>query len=331
MDRVACLAMILGDLIILTISSLFLIFRSSYTPWLSFDLSIAQAPYILSWFALASAKNAYDLNLSERDFFKRSILLWFASISFAEALRFILKYLVTSNVLSISGIVIEIVGMSFIFFSWKFGSYAVYKISSQPENRNARRILWVSFSAATVIGLLAISPFIYSVIRYSKDIYSPENAPYTAAALVPGAGVWPDGTPSITLIERVESATDLLRMGKISRVILSGSQKETTVMRQLAEASGIYKDSLLLDTHGFSTLDSCINLSQDRAFSSVVVVSQKYHLFRALYLCNSIGIESIGVSAESQAQLPETILRRYLREIGATMVGFIETQVMRVR
>jgi len=331
MNRAACLAMISGDLIILSISSLFLIFRSSYTPRLSFDLYIALAPYLLSWFALASAKNAYDLSLSKRDFFKRTILLWFASVSFAEALRFMLKYLVTSNILSISGIVIEIGGISFIYISWKFGSYAVYKISSQPENRNARRRLWISISAAAVIGLLAISPFIYSVIRYSKDIYSLEDAPYAVAALVPGAGVWSDGTPSITMIERVETATNLFRMGKISHIILSGSQYETKVMRQLVEASEINEDSLLLDTHGLSTLDSCINLFQDRAFSSVVVVTQKYHLFRALYLCNSIGIESIGVSAESQAQLPETILRRYIREIGATMVGFIETQARRVR
>jgi vancomycin permeability regulator SanA len=330
MNRVASSAMILGDLIVLLISSLFLVFRSSYTPWLSFDLSISIIPYLLSWFCLASAKHAYDLSLPKRDFIQRSILLWFVSILPAEAMRFILKYLLTSTTLTFPGIVIELVEMSIIFILWKFGSYAVYRHSSRPENQNTRRILLASIFTATVLGLLVTTPFIWSVVRYSNDIYSLKDTPYTDAALVPGAGIWSDGTPSITLIERVESASELYRMGKIRFIVLSGSQQETEVMMQLAEDSGINQDALLIDPRGFSTLNSCINLFQDRAFHRVAVVSQKYHLFRALYFCTSVGIESIGVSAESQAQLPETILRRYLREIGATVMGFLEIETMKL-
>jgi len=317
--------MILGDFIVLLISSLFLVFRSSYTPWLSFDLSISLIPYLLPWFCLASAKHAYDLSLPKQDFIRRSSLLWFVSILLAEVFRFILKYLVTSTILTFPGIVIEIVEMSFIFFLWKFGSYAVYRISSQPNNQIAKYSLWAGISALLILVLLAISPFFYSVIKYSKDIYSVEDTPYADAALVLGAGVWFDGTPSTPLIDRVEAAIGLYRMGRIGYIVLSGSQQETNIMRQLALDSGIRNDSLRLDPHGSSTLDSCINLFQDHAFQKVLVVSQKYHLFRALYLCHSVGLDSIGVSAESQA-LPETVLRGYLREIGATVMGIIKIQ-----
>jgi len=331
MRKGASLALILGDFIVILISSLFLVFRSSYTPWLSFDLSISLIPYLLSWFGLASVKNVYDLTLLERNFIQRNILLWLVSILLAEAVRFILKYLVTSTILTFPGIVTEIVQMSFIFILWKFGSYAVYRLSSQPNHQIAKRILGAGIFAILIIGLAAISPFFYSVTKYSKDIYSVDGIPNADAALVLGAGVWSDGTPSTPLIERIGTAIDLYKMGRVRYLVLSGSQQETEVMRQLAVDSGIRNNSLLLDPHGFSTLDSCINLFQDHAFPRVVVVSQKYHLFRAMYLCNSVGIESIGVSADSHSELPETILRRYLREIGATVLGFIEIQARRVR
>jgi len=324
MRRVASSAMILGDLLVLSISSLFLVFRSSYSPWLPFDLSLSLIPYLVSWFGLAFTKHAYDLDQSKRDFIRRNISLWWVSMLLAEAIRFILKLLVTSTILSFLGIVVEIIEMSFVFLTWKFGSYAIYRISSQPNNRIAKRLILVGTCASLILAVLVISPFLYSVIKYSKDIYSVEKTPYADAALVLGAGVWFDGTPSITLINRVESAIDLYRTGRTRYIVLSGSQQETKAMRQLVLGSGIRNDSLLLDLNGVSTLDSCINLLKDHAYSNVIVVSQKYHLYRALYICNSVGIDSIGVFTDSGSELPETILRRYLREIGATVLDNIE-------
>jgi len=322
--------MILGDLLVLSISSLFLVFRSSYSPWLPFDLSLSLIPYLLSWFGLASAKRAYDLNLSKRDFIRRNISLWSVSILLAEAIRFILKFLVTSTILTLLGIVVEIIGMSFVFLSWKFGSYAIYRIYSRPNNRLAKRSILVGTFTSLILAVLAISPFLYSVIKYSKDIYSVEKTPYADAALVLGAGVWFEGTPSVTLINRVESAIDLYSTGRTGYIVFSGSQQETKAMRQLVLDSGIRNDSLQLDPNGVSTLDSCINLLKDHAYSNVVVVSQKYHLYRALYICNSLGIESIGVLADSGSELPETILRRYLREIAATVLDYIEIQARKL-
>ena len=76
--------MFLGDLVVITISALLLIFRSSYEPKLLFDISVAIVPFLLMWVVLAWVGNAYDLSLSMREFMKRNILLWFTSISLAS-------------------------------------------------------------------------------------------------------------------------------------------------------------------------------------------------------------------------------------------------------
>jgi len=323
--------MFLGDLVIITISALLLIFRSSYEPKLLFDISVAVVPFLLMWIVLAWVGNAYDLSLPMREFMKRNILLWFTSISIAQMSRFVLKYLISSTISNAVWIAIEAIGISILFILWKYGSYFLYKVSSHPEKQMAKRVTWSFALAIFIVGILSLFPFAYSVLRYSEHIYSVENSPTAEAALVLGAGVWPDGTPSIVLSDRVQVARDLYEKGKIRYIVLSGSNQETESMLQLAEAFGLDSNILVLDIFGESTLDSCINMIQDHGFSNIAVISQKFHLFRALYLCDSVGIQSIGIHSDLEAQLPETILRRYLREVVATAAGFIHIQALRVR
>ncbi len=323
--------MFLGDLVIITISALLLIFRSSYEPKLLFDISVAVVPFLFMWIVLARVGNAYDLSLPMQEFMKRNILLWFTSISIAQISRFVIKYLISSEISTAIGIAIEAIGISILFILWKYGSYFLYMVSSHPEKKIAKRVIWFFVLAIFIFGILSLFPFAYSVLRYSEHIYSIENAPTAEAALVLGAGVWPDGTPSTAMADRVQAARGLYEIGRIRYIVLSGSNQETEAMLQLAEAFSLDSDILMLDTFGESTLDSCINMIHDHGFSNVAVISHRYHLFRALYLCDSMGIQSIGILSDSEAQLPETIMRRYLREVVATAAGFINIQALRWR
>jgi vancomycin permeability regulator SanA len=331
MNKAASRVMLLGDLFGISISALLLVFRSSYEPKLLFDISVAVIPFLLMWIVLARIGDAYDLRLPMREFMKRNMLLWFASVTLAQMSRFVIKYLINSTISTAIGIAIEIIAISVLFIFWKYGSYFLYKVSSRPEKQMAKRVTWSFVLAIFIVGILSLVPFAYSVLRYSEHIYSVENSPTAEAALVLGAGVWPDGSPSIVMSDRVRVARDLYEKGKIRYIVLSGSNQETESMLQLAEAFGLDNNILVLDIFGESTLDSCINMLHDHGFSNVAVISQKFHLFRALYLCDSVGIQSIGIHSDLEAQLPETILRRYLREVVATAAAFIQIQALRVR
>jgi SanA protein len=331
MNKAVSRALFICDLVVITISSLLLIFRSSYEPKLIFDVAIAVIPFLLMWIVLAQIGDAYDLSLPVREFMKRNLLLWFASISIAQIIRFIFKYLVSKSISTAIGIAIEAIGISILFLLWKWGSYLLYKVSSNPEKQMAKRVIWSLVLVILGVGVLSVFPFAYSVFRYSEHIYSVENSPTAEAALVLGSGVWSDGTPSTVMVERVRVAGDLYMNGKIRHVVLSGSERETEAMLQLAETFGLDRSSLELDISGESTLDSCFNMIQDHGFSNVAVISQKFHLFRALYLCDSMGIQSIGILSDLETPLPEIVIRRYIREVFATAVGFFEIMAMRVQ
>jgi vancomycin permeability regulator SanA len=330
MNKAARRAMFLGDLVVITISALLLIFRSSYVPKFLFDISVAVVPFLFTWIVLAWIGNAYDLSLPMREFIKRNIILWLTSISIAQISRFAIKYLINSTISTTIGMVLEAIGISVLFISWKYGSYFLYKVSSHPESQTVKRVIWSFVLTMFILGVLSPLPFVYSVFRYSKQIYSVENSPVAEAALVFGAGVWPDGTPSTIMAERVRTATDLYATGKIRYIVLSGSNQETEVMLQLAEAYGLNSNILVLDIIGESTFNSCLNMINDHSFSNVAVISQKFHLFRALYICDSVGIQSVGIISDLESRLPETVIHRYLREVFATAAGFIRIQAWRL-
>jgi vancomycin permeability regulator SanA len=331
MNKSASRAMFLGDLFIITISALLLVFRSSYDPKLIFDVSIAVFPFLLIWIILAQLGDAYDLSLPLRDFMKRNMLLWFASISIAQIFRFVFKYLVSKSISTAIGLAIEAIGISIVFFLWKCVSMFLYKVSSNPEKQMAKRVIWSLVLVILFVGVASLFPFSYAVFKYSGNVYSVENSPSAEAALVLGAGVWFDGTPSAIMVERVQAASDLYKMGKIRFIVLSGGHHEVEAMLQLAETFGLDSNRLVLDISGESTLDSCMNMIHDHGFSNVAVISQRFHLFRALYLCDSMGIQSIGILSDLETPLPETLMRRYLREVFATTVGFIQIQALRLK
>ncbi len=138
--------------------------------------------------------------------------------------------------------------------------------------------------------------------------------------LVLGCRVYSDGRLSSMLDDRVSTAISLYQAGIGNAILMSGDSRsiyydETGAMREAAMAGGIPEEAILTDPMGLSTYDSVARLLQVWNGKRVVIVTQEYHLYRALYIAEKLGIEAYGVSADKR---PYAGQARYdLREIFA--------------
>lgn len=121
--------------------------------------------------------------------------------------------------------------------------------------------------------------------------------------LVLGAAVNADGTPTTMLADRLDVATELYRAGIAPKIIMSGDNKsdyrydEVEAMKAYVVKKGIPSEDVFCDHAGICTYDSMYRAINVFEVSSMVVVTQEYHLSRALYDANSLGISTVGVSA----------------------------------
>ena len=116
------------------------------------------------------------------------------------------------------------------------------------------------------------------------------------AAIVPGAYVFPDGTPSDMLADRLVAALELVRAGKVARVIVSGGPQEVAGMRTWLERRGV---SVIADPAGLRTwltMRGAARLGVTRA----VICTQRFHLPRALYLARAVGVDAVGLVADAR-------------------------------
>lgn len=135
-----------------------------------------------------------------------------------------------------------------------------------------------------------------------------ENPP--RVAIVFGAKVWENGEPSHALYDRVITAVELYRAGRVRKILMSGDNPtenydEPTAMKATAVKLGVPAEDIVLDFAGRRTYDTCYRAKQIFEVSKAIVVTQKFHQARVLYLCNNLGIESIGITANRRKYLGE--------------------------
>jgi SanA protein len=122
-------------------------------------------------------------------------------------------------------------------------------------------------------------------------------------ALVLGARVYPNGDVSQILEDRLETALELYRAGRVSRILVSGdhgksSYDEVNTMRKWLEARGVAPGDVFLDHAGFDTYSSMVRARDVFRARSVIVVTQRFHLPRALYIARALGLEADGAAAD---------------------------------
>ena len=136
--------------------------------------------------------------------------------------------------------------------------------------------------------------------------------------LVLGAGVWSGGRPSHMLADRLDVAIDAYKAGGAPKLLMSGDHgrkeyDEVNVMKDYAIQAGIPSEDVFMDHAGFSTYESLYRAKEIFGADKIIIVSQEYHLYRALYIAKSLGIEAYGVASDYRTYYGQT--SRELREI----------------
>jgi len=159
---------------------------------------------------------------------------------------------------------------------------------------------------------------VYVERRFAARIRTVEDVPSAPVALVFGAGLASGGEPSKMLAERVSTAIHLYRTGKVEKLLLSGDNTaryhdETRAMRRYAIERGLAPEALLRDFGGISTYDSCYRAKQMFGVNKAILVTQAFHLPRALFIANSLGIDAYGIAAQPLAKNhPLDVVREFL-------------------
>ena len=121
-------------------------------------------------------------------------------------------------------------------------------------------------------------------------------------AIVFGARVWDNGEASPVLYDRVVTAVELYRAGRVKKLLMSGdnptaSYDEPTAMKKTAMELGVPETDIVLDFAGRRTYDTCYRAKEIFEVKRAILVTQEFHQARALYLCNNLGVDSIGITA----------------------------------
>lgn len=194
---------------------------------------------------------------------------------------------------------------------------------------NMRRFLtrFVASLAILVILVVAIVQ-----VRYAPRIYANSSQlPHAPIAMILGASVKKDGSPSAALKDRMEKGIELYKMGVVDRLLLTGDDgayhvDEMRVMTTYVREHGVPDTAVLVDGQGYRTYESCTRAKQTYQISRVIVVTQRFHLGRALYLCNQLGVESDGIVADRTSY--DKLLIFWLREIPASLKAWWDVHGM---
>ncbi|MEV7008968.1 ElyC/SanA/YdcF family protein [Streptosporangium sp. NPDC051022] len=194
------------------------------------------------------------------------------------------------------------------------------------------------YQGTVLLSTLALAPLTWAWLSSSEHRAVADSAPgWTAGvpsaptALVLGAAAF-DGRPSPMLARRLDIAAELYRTGRVKALLLSGDNgrsgyDEPTAMRDYLIAHGVPGDALVLDYAGFDTWDSCVRAREVFGATRVTVVTQLFHLPRAVTLCRTAGLETFGVGDDSAGRWPVTYVYA-AREFLASAKGFLDSVVL---
>jgi vancomycin permeability regulator SanA len=176
---------------------------------------------------------------------------------------------------------------------------------------------------AVVVGC---APFLWVLSSTSDHRHTAASVPERPVALVLGAGVRPDGRPSLLLARRLDTAADLYFAGKVDAVLVTGDNSvehynETDTMRAYLVAAGVPGEHIVGDYAGFSTWDSCVRAREVFGVEEATVVTQDFHLPRAVRLCRSVGVDAVGVADSSLADRTFATVYGWLREVPAAVAA----------
>lgn len=180
---------------------------------------------------------------------------------------------------------------------------------------------------AVLVGVVCSVPIIanMSVIGVHENICGDFSGQKYDCILVLGAGLRSDGSPSDMLADRLDVAIELYEKGVSKVIILSGDRSgedydEVSSMVRYCLAAGVPEEAIVEDGKGYSTYESIYNTKIDGSYKKILVVTQRYHLYRAMYIAEKMGLEADGADAALRSYRGQ--LFREVREIAARTKDF---------
>nr|WP_312881901.1 ElyC/SanA/YdcF family protein [Actinomadura alba] len=192
-----------------------------------------------------------------------------------------------------------------------------------PWSAAARRWALPGIVASLLMGYLIAVPSAWMHASTGPHRFPVERVPAAPVALVFGAGL-KHGRPSRFLAGRLDVAARLYRLGGVRAILVTGdngvkSYDEPTAMRDYLVGQGIPATKIVLDYAGFDTWDSCVRARRVFGVRRAVVVTQRFHLPRAVATCRRAGIEASGVGHDSSAVAVVPTNVGYVRELAASV------------
>jgi SanA protein len=170
------------------------------------------------------------------------------------------------------------------------------------------------------------------VYQARSKTFSVESVPPARAAVVFGAGLTAGGRPTTVLKDRVATAVELYQAGKVEKVLMSGDNRfidynEPGAMKSYALELGMPEEDIVLDYAGRRTYDTCYRAGAIFQLQEAILVTQSFHLPRALYTCSSLGLPTVGVAADRRPYRDEGFWK--VREVLASLIAVIQVHITR--
>lgn len=192
-----------------------------------------------------------------------------------------------------------------------------------------KKILKYGITIIIIIVIIVLGINLYVKKSTSKQIINENNCAKLSdvdCIIILGAGIWED-KPSPMLEDRLLEGIKLYQNNVSDKIIMSGDHgrkeyDEVNIMKNYAIEKGIPSENIFMDHAGFSTYESIYRARDIFKAKKIVIVTQKYHLYRALYIANQLGIEAYGVGADPRQYVGAAY--RELREILARDKDFVK-------
>jgi SanA protein len=185
--------------------------------------------------------------------------------------------------------------------------------------------------AGTTVAVLLGLRLVTGLYARSR-IHPAAQVPARRVAIVFGAGLARNGGASPVLQDRVQTAADLYFAGRVEKLLMSGDNRfvdynEPAVMRAAALALGVPDEAIVLDYAGRRTYDTCYRARAIFGLSEAVLVTQAFHLPRAIYECIRLGVDSVGVAADRNVYRKSVLLYWNGRELLATVAALWDVNI----
>lgn len=179
-----------------------------------------------------------------------------------------------------------------------------------------RRIVGMMLVAFIALVEVSLLTRIWIHDTAQSRIYSVAKVPHCRVALVLGALVHPNGHLSSTLRDRVDKSIELYKAGKVEKLLMSGDNRfthynEPDRMKEYAIAHGVPACDVACDYAGRRTYDSVCRAKRIFGQNELIIVTQTFHLYRALFYCDHLGVKAYGVASDVSATPVRSLVREY--------------------